>query len=59
MKNEKWSESEILKVLKEYQSGSSAKELSRQDRSYHQTLLPKGTKYVYVKLVDENRFLVC
>ncbi len=45
MKNKKWSESEILKILKAYENGTSAKELGRQYGFYHQTLYEWKKRY--------------
>jgi len=53
MKNKKWSESEILKILKEYESGVSAKELARQYGFFHQTLYNWQKKYSGVESSSE------
>jgi len=53
MKNKKWSESEILKILKEFESGVSAKELARQYGFYHQTLYTWQKKYSGVESSNE------
>ena len=53
MKNKKWSESEILKILKEYESGVSAKELSRQYGFYNQTLYTWQKRYSGVENSSE------
>ena len=53
MKNKKWSDSEILKILKEYESGISAKELARPYGFYHQTLYNWQKKYSGVESSSE------
>jgi putative transposase len=53
MKNKKWRDSEILKILKEYESGVSAKELARQYGFYHQTLYDWKKKFDGVQSVQE------
>lgn len=45
MKNKKWSEHEIIKILKEYESGVPARELSRRYGFYHQTLYEWKKRY--------------
>jgi len=45
MKNKKWSESEIIKILNEFESGVPAKELARQYGFYHQTLYSWQKRY--------------
>lgn len=53
MKNKKWTDTEILKILKEYESGVSAKELARQYGFYHQTLYDWKKKYDGVESAQE------
>lgn len=53
MKNKKWSESEIIRILKEYESGVSAKDLARQYGFYHQTIYDWKKKYGGVESAQE------
>jgi len=53
MKNKKWSESEIVKILKEYENGVPAKELARQYGFYHQTLYDWKKKYGGIESAGE------
>ena len=45
MKKSKWSESQILKILKEYESGVSVKQLARTYGFYYQSLYLWKRKY--------------
>ena len=55
MKAKKFSESEILSILRAYESGVSAKELARQYGFYHQTLYDWRKKYSGVSSTAEMK----
>jgi putative transposase len=45
MRNKKWKETEILKILKEYESGISVQDLSRKHGFYSSTLYEWRKRY--------------
>ncbi len=53
MKQSKFSEGKILQILKEYESGMSAKELGRKYGFYHQTLYDWKKRFSGVESVSE------
>lgn len=53
MKNKKFSDSQILGILKEYEQGMSAKDLSRKHGFYHQTLYDWKKRFSGISDVSE------
>ena len=53
MKRSKFSDSQILIILKEYESGVIAKDLSRKHGFYHQTLYEWKKRFAGIKNVGE------
>ena len=53
MKNSKFSDSQILAILKEYESGVSARELARKHGFYYQTLYEWKKRFSGITTVSE------
>jgi putative transposase len=53
MKKSKFSDSQILSILKEYESGISVKDLSRKHGFYHQTLYDWKKRFTGIKSINE------
>ena len=53
MKTSKFSDSKILSILKEYESGISAKDLSRKYGFYHQTLYDWKKRFSGITSISE------